>query len=499
MAGRYIIALDAGTSGARCLAFDMEGNRLVGSAREWDYYTPQDAPSLAREFDPKAFWFIICQLIIETLSSGGILPKQIAAVAVTSQRQGLVFLDKDGQELYAGPNLDLRAVFEGAAIDEEMGKRIKGITGHLPSFFFALAKLRWFQLHRPKTYARIASVLTMADWIVWKLTGVLASETTLAGEAGLLDVRRRRWCKGLLENMGLDANVLVPLAEAGNIAGRLDKRATHECGLIEGTPVVLAGADTQCSLLGLGVVKEGQIGVVAGWSAPLQMVTSRPIVSGGGKTWTGCHLLGDRWVLECSPGDAGNAYAWLKGIVMDHQEDAFLAMDSLAQEVSPGSDGAMAFLGPSVMDMSNLGLRAGGIIFPVPLTFDPVTRGHLVRASLEACAYAIRANYQQLEDISGFKAEDIRVGGGMTRSRTFVRILADVLGRKILVSPEPQVSAVGAALCAAKALGHYESLGETASSRPLTPVEPDPLHVADYQEHYQRWTEVSKGLKRFHY
>ena len=66
---------------------------------------------------------------------------EIAAVAATSQRQAVVFLDSDGHELYAGPNLDLRAVFEGAAIDDELRDRVYRTTGHLPSFFFTAAKL----------------------------------------------------------------------------------------------------------------------------------------------------------------------------------------------------------------------------------------------------------------------------------------------------------------------------------------------------------------------
>jgi autoinducer 2 (AI-2) kinase len=295
--------------------------------------------------------------------------------------------------------------------------------------------------------------------------------------------------------MGLRANALIPLGNAGAIVGRLSKRAAAECGLLEGTTVALAGADTQCGLLGMGTVDENQVGVVVGWSAPLQMVTSKPIISPDGRSWTGCHLPTDRWVLECNPGDVGNAYSWLKDITANSDRDDFAAMDRLAQGTPVGSDGALAFLGSSLMDTNRLGLRTGGLLFPVPLTFDAVGRGHLIRAVLEASAYAIKANLLQLEEIASVDARQIAVGGGMTRSQTFLQILADVLGREVLVSSEHQVSALGAALCASIAIGHFGSFEEAASHRDLRAMGPDRLRAAEYLDHYERWLEVSSTLE----
>ncbi len=495
MAGKYVLALDIGTSGGRCLAFDINLNQVASASRQWKYFTPDDAPSLARELEPRSFWRTICTLIKATLKSGGIVPDDVAAVAVTCQRQGIALLDSKGRELYIGPNLDLRAVFEGAALDEKMGARIKQTTGHLPSFFFAPAKLLWFQAHRPDLFTNIAHVLTLADWCVGRLTGVQASETTLAGEAGLLDVSRRSWCRPLLKDIGLDSKILPPLAQSGAVIGSVTRQASRLSGLSEGTPVALGGADTQCGVLGLGASGEGQVGIVAGWSAPLQMVTSRPIVTPDGRSWTGCYLPKGKWVLECNPGDVGNAYSWLKGVALGNRRDAFGHMDRLAQDAPVGSQGAIAFIGTGAMDTSRLGLRAGGLLFPVPLTFESVELKHLVRAVLEASAYSIKANLLQLQDIAGLQAKDVRLGGGMTRTRVFVQILADVLGRRVLVSTDYQVSALGSALCAATAIGTYKSLDEASASRRLIVVEPDPLRAAEYQDYYERWLDASKQLE----
>ena len=117
----------------------------------------------------------------------------------------------------------------------------------------------------------------------------------------------------------------------------------------------------------------------------------------------------------------------------------------------------MAMLGPSAMDMSKTGMRLGGLIFPVPMTLGGPTRAHLVRASIEGLAYALRANVEQAERIAYTPAHRISLGGGMTRTRSFVRITSDVMGRPIEVANGPDSTAVGAAHVARTAIGEFQS------------------------------------------
>ena len=496
MAERYVVVLDAGTSHARSLVFDQCA-RVVGSrSAEWPYRADPELPYLAREFDPQLTWASFSRLIADSLQDAGASAGEVAAITATGQRQALVFLDTQGREVYAGPNLDLRAVFEGGAVDDRMGRRVYETTGHAPSLMLAPAKLRWFQVNRPDAYDRIAAVLTVADWLAFKLSGELLSERSLAGEAGLLDISLRSWCTDLFDDLGLAGNSHVPLLSAGARAGAVTRRASRETGLPEGTPVAVSGADTQCGLLGMGLREERQTGIVAGWSAPLQMVLRRPAFSPSRQTWTGCHLLEGTWVVESSAGDVGNSYRWLAETMWGAGESAFSEMDALAGSVPAGSEGTLAFLGPSRMDVSRLGLRRGGFLFPVPLTFSDMGRGHLVRAALEGIAYAMRANLQQAEAVAGEVSTEIAVGGGMTRTHTWVKLLADVIGREVRFAPSPHVSALGAYLCAATAIGGFASLEEAAGSvaGSLQPVEPDPLARAEYEDLYHGWVEAADRL-----
>ncbi|MDA1349357.1 MAG: FGGY-family carbohydrate kinase [Chloroflexi bacterium] len=494
MLNRYFVVVDAGTSRMRCSMFDESGEPLCTTASDWRYAITKDGPMLAREFDPDWLAAELRELIARCIGTSGVARREIVAVSVTSQRQALAFLSQGDNTLYVGPNTDLRAVFEGGAIDEEMGDSVYETTGHLPSLLLAPAKLKWFEANRPEGYARISRVLTLADWIVWNLTGEPASEVTLAGEAGLIALRERTWCESLLADLRLPQPG-VPLVRSGTVVGTVTAEAAATTGLPADTPVVAAGADTQCGLLGLGISEEGGAGVVAGWSVPIQITTNRPVLSPAHKTWAGCWLDPALWVLESTAGDAGNSYRWLSCLLFGRE--AFDEMDALAGSAPVGSDGATALLGPSRMDVSRLGMSQGGLHFPVPLAVSDLGRPQIVRSAIEAVAYAVRSNLEQAEEVAGVRALQISVGGGMTRSKTFVRVLADVLGREVFLSTEPGASAAGAYLCARTGVGDFDSLGEaTASGMPrLRSVEPDPLGSAEYDGLYQHWTELSGQIE----
>ena len=91
----------------------------------------------------------------------------------------------------------------------------------------AAGKLRWFQLHRPDAYARIATVFSMADWLSWKLSGSISAERTLAAESGLLDLRSRDWATELYRDLGLAIDA-ISLVGAGDVVGEVSAECAAE-------------------------------------------------------------------------------------------------------------------------------------------------------------------------------------------------------------------------------------------------------------------------------
>lgn len=478
---------------------DIEGHPLSFSRREWSYDIPPDVNPLGREFDAAKFWDIICQLIREAVIKAGVTLDEIIAVSAVSQRQGVVFLDKSGSELYAGPNIDLRALSEGISIDSEFGNEICQITGHTPSFLFTPAKLVWFKINQPHIYEQISTVLSVSDWLIYRLSGEHVGEVSCVSDIGLVDISELKWSSRLMEMLDLPQGICPEITTAGTRVGAVTSVAAEQTGLVRSTAVVVGGADTQCGLLGMGVKDEGQVGIVAGWSAPVQMVTAKPIIDTGGRLWTGCHVFPGKWILESNAGECGGAYQWLKGIIFDKSDDIdiYNQMDDLALDTTPGAAGMLAFIGPTVMDMSRLKMSLGGFIFPITPTVTNIERRHMIRSVLENLCFAFKANYFQLEEISKLTPKGVSIGGGMAQSRCLIQILADVLGMEVTSFEMPQVSSMGTAMCAAVGAGIYSDLDQAMEAmRPIPRiVEPDLERTQEYTPHYSRWHTTAKWLE----
>lgn len=472
---KSILVIDAGTSALRAVAVTSSGAVRPLWSDAWPLSTPDDGGPFAREVD--AAWL---EAVLQRVRPGA---ADAAAIATTGQREGLVFAAEDGTALLISPNVDARAAAEGIMIDAAHAADVYRETGHVPSLMQAPAKWQWLRAHRPAVAERVATVIPLADWIGWRLCGGDPAMTrTLGTENGLLDVATGAVAAATIERGGLDA-ALVPRSLAdGSVRGTF-----------AGLPVVLSGADTQCALVGMGVVGEGACGVPAGWSAPVQAVTGAPVLDAEMRTWCGAHALGGRWVAESNAGDVGRAYGWACELASVSPEEGA----RLAAGAPLGSRDVLAVIGPPVMRAARMNAGIGGVTFPLPFAVSAPERGAVLRAFLESAACAIRANLEQLESVAGVRIGHMALGGGMSRSETFARILADMLGRPVTVAGSPETSAVGAAALASVAAGLHPSLEAALAgmARPRETVEPGPREAAAYDDVYARWRAIASAFE----
>jgi autoinducer 2 (AI-2) kinase len=233
---------------------------------------------------------------------------------------------------------------------------------------------------------------------------------------------------------------------------------------------------------------------VAGWSAPVQLVLDRPLLDPKRRTWTGLHVLRDRWVLESNAGDTGRAWEWVCSMLDATPAEA----DALASQSPPGAHDGLMVLGRAPMNAAQMTAGVGAITFPLPLAMWSLDRADLLRATLEAAAYAIRANIEQLEEVSGRRIERLKLAGGMSRSALFAQILADVLDRPIEVARSPETTALGAAALAFVATGTYGSIDEAvaAMTEPRNVVTPDLRTSATYDDCYARWRMLAQHMEQ---
>jgi sugar (pentulose or hexulose) kinase len=499
----YLLTIDFGTSGIKCTFFTSTGKSLITHFTPIQYLDSEGLSGIGKEFDAASAWITIAKMIRDCLRAAKILPEDVRAIAATSQRHGAVFLGEKGQIIYSGPNLDARGVFVQDSVIQELETSCPP-TGCWPPLLYSLCRLIWFKQQKPDLYTQIRHVLSINDWIVYQLIGNAMTDPSQASNTQFMDVQKSEWSQEILEMAEVSAELLPPIHNPGSQAGIVTNKASKATGLSTKTIVGVGGADTQCALLGSATLKPGEVCIVAGNTAPIQLITDTPIIDEACKLWTGRYLLPDRWVLEANTGKTGEVLRWfvqnlvqtLSTNIRDPQA-AYTRVEQLAAKAEIGSTDAMALLGPQIMDASDMTtIRPSMFLFPPPASpiVTPITLNDLARALFENICYAMRSNLELIQERAKITFDHCTVAGGLTRSQLWQQMLADVTGLEIYRGSEVEASSLGAAICAATAAGFYDSLLDAAQGMvSLQPsLQPRLENYRKYETYFFRWQTLYK-------
>lgn len=492
MAERYVMGLDIGGGSGRCLLADVESSAHFTASSPWSF---SPGAGLGVDADPEFIWAKLCDAAAAAIARAGARPEQIAGVAVTSMRFGVVVADAAGTPLYAGPNRDARALGESLNLAAQNGAALNAETGHWPMLSMAAPRLQWLAANDPEAWKRAAVVYTLNDHITQRMCGAVATDASQAGETLLFRLAERGWASDWIEEFGFSRALFPEIREPGSVLGVLGEAAARDLGLRAGIPVAQGGADTQCGLLGIGAVHVGDVAVIAGTTAPVEIVLDRPVADAEALCWQGHHLLPDLWVLESSAGPTGEALEWFAGLQYPDSPHPVAALLAEAASSEPGAAGMLSAVGGQVMNARALGLPVGFVTLSHFLAGnDPARRRHLARAFVEGLTYTMRANLAQLCALSGRDIPRILLGGGMSASATFAQLLADVSGVPVQTS-RPESSALGAAVCAAVGAGAFDTLASGADSLrgDIRCFEPNAVAASRYDELYAGWDELRRA------
>ncbi len=493
MANHFLLGLDAGGGSGRCLLVDLNTQQVVVTARSWAPLPAPDTAGWGFDLDLETMWRLLGEATREALQRAGARPQDVVGLAATSMRHGVVVLDRNGRPMLAVPNRDARAAAAGMDLADERGQEFYQRTGHWPNPVLAAARLQWLASSTPAGLSQVSTLLSISEWLTYRLCGQIAADSSHAGESLLFDLDKGAWAGDLADSLGIPRSILPPVAAAGTRLGGLTAAAAAHLGLSEGTPVAVGGADTQCGLLGAGAVRAGQMGILAGTTAPLQLVLDRLLLDPQARLWTGWHVVPGFRVLESNAGMMGDSLEWIARVLYPEARQAPSMLDAEAAQSPPGAFGLVSTLGAQVFDGRNMGLPVGNLtLSPIVAGNDPTRRRHLARSVLEGLAYAVRANAEQLVHLAGLARPEYFLAGGMSRCTTWPQILAAVLASPLQVARVPEATALGAAICAGAGAGLFSSLSEGSAALVAPPrqVVPPPDQVELYQELYADWSQL---------
>lgn len=475
----------------------QDGVPISISRRKWDYITPPDL-EIAKEFDPDHFWHLVCTVVKEALKTSKVNIGDLETVATTSQRHGSVFLDQKGKEVYAGPNIDARGAMTQYIIEESLGEKYHEITGCWPPLMFSPSRLSWYEEEEPEIFESIAHILPINDWIVYKLGNIFTTDLSSGSATGFMDIRKCAWSEEVVEAVGVSSDILPEIHESGSVVGEVTTDAERECGLPKGLSIVQGAADTHCALLASDA-QPNDIVIIAGSTAPVMMILNDLHCDPEQKIWTSCDLQKDRWVLESNATLTGANLDWVVRLLCERAENpedcaktTLDSLDELLTDIPPGSNEILVGLGPSIMDCQRItDVKQARMTFPQPTlpSVVPLTSATMIHAVLENIAYAAFGNVEQLETHQ--ESTCIKTIGGMTQSKIWSNLLANIIGRPIYAPAQPEGSLLGAAICAAKGANHYETVLDAAKNmvkwKPV--VEPDD-RANLYKSYYAKWKNM---------
>jgi autoinducer 2 (AI-2) kinase len=491
----YLLAIDAGTGSCRAVLFTEAGEQVAVGQREWTHHEPDGVPG-GQDFDVHAGWQAIAACIRDALRDAGATGRDVAAVAATTMREGMVLYDTAGQELWACPNVDSRSAAEAAElIAEGAAAKIYAEAGDWVSIT-APARLRWLARHRPGLLAATGSLGMLSDWIVYRLSGRHVTEPSCGSSSGMFTLAARRWSSSIPALSGLDPAVLPPVVDSGTVVGEVTAAAAELTGLRAGTAVVTGGGDTQLALLGAGAQRD-EYTVIGGTFWQNTVLRAEPLIDPEARLRTLCHVMPGEWMLEGIGFYCGMSMRWFRDAFCDAEValaaargvDPYVVMEEAAAAASAGS--VIAILS-NVMNAKRW-IHASPSFLQFDLA-DPAAsgRGACVRAIEEAAAYVARGHRDIIAGLTGLSFGEVVFTGGAARGRLWPQIMASVLGVPVHIPAVTESSALGAAICAGAGAGIYSHLADLQPSlrRRAATFEPDPAAVAAYDEKYEAWREI---------
>jgi sugar (pentulose or hexulose) kinase len=489
----YLMAIDCGSGGVKCFLVDTSGRIVSNAGVEWD----------RDDWNTDIGWRAIKKAIRKTLVESRIDPIQISSISTTSMREEFVLLDKPGKEILLRFTSDIYD--HGDELNKRLGEKMYRYSGHWPvSGWIAASKLAWLNDKHPEVLDRANLFLMISDWAGYMLGGVPYTEGSSACETSLFDVQKSDWAWELLNELNIPSDIFPEVKKNATQVAQITGKAARGTTLNEGTPVVVGGADTQCGLIGCGAVNSGDVVVVGGTTTPVQMVTEKPVFDKEGRTWTNMHVVDGKWILESNAGRTGWVYRWFRDNILCEKPSSriYEIMNALAARSPPGSNGVKVYMGPHVFNAGppywkddTLGDAS---VPPAILGSSRFTRGDLARAILEANCYAVRANLEQLTEITGRKVKKVGFCGGNSKAEIWSSIQSAILGIPVSVPKERDATAVGASICAAVGAEIYRDIPKAVNAMVHMEelIEADKALTKEYDKLFNSWIEIRRRLSR---
>jgi glycerol kinase len=492
--GRFVLALDQGTTSSRAIVFDHAGAARGAAQREFTQHFPQ--PGWV-EHVPEEIWQSQLAAAREALANAGIGADDLAGVGITNQRETAVVWERStGRPIHNAIVWQCRRT--APAVDDlrrrGLEPLIRARTGLVTDAYFSGTKVAWLLDNVPGARAAAEqgdlAFGTIDTWLLWKLTGgaVHATDRTNASRTMLMNLDTMSWDSEMLDELRVPAAVLPEIRPS---VSRFGEVSAEHLGAV--VPIWGVAGDQQAALFGQACFGPGLAKNTYGTGCFLLLHTGRQrVVTESGLLATAAAALTDapEYALEGSVFVAGAAVQWLRdglGLIGSAAESA-----SVAASV-PDSGGVVVVPAFTGLGAPHWDMYARGAVLGIT---RGTTRAHVVRATLESIALQTLDVVETMAQSSGVPPAELRVDGGASANDLLMQIQADVLRRPVVRPREIETTALGAAYLAGLGAGVWPGTEAVArqwqAERTFTPGMGDIEREALIRR-WRRGVERAKG------
>jgi len=496
------LGIDVGTSGTKSLLTTPRGKVLATATAEYDFEVPK--PGWTQQ-DPDLWWQATVRSVRAVLRKAKVPGKQVAGIGLSGQMHGLVITDGAGRPLR--PCLmwnDQRTAAQAAAIERACGGRrgLIRLVGNAAMTSFTLTKLLWVRDHEPRIYSKIKHLLLPKDYVRLCLTGEYVGEVSDMSGTLMLDQRRRKWSKKIIEIFQLDADILPPVVESHEVTGTVRKEAAAKLGLAEGLPVVGGGGDQPAGAVGNGIVRDGLTSATMGTSGVVYTHSRKYVVDPDSRVNTFCSSVDGEYCMFGCVLSAGGSFQWFRNVLGQAEiaaarrkkVDPYELLTAQAEAAPVGCEGVfwLPYLTGERTPHADPFAKGGWIGIHAG-----TGRGELIRAVMEGATFAMNDTVRILRDERKLPIRQIRLSGGGARSAFWRQMQADIYGTTCVTINAEEGPAYGVALLAAVGTGRYKDIREackaaisiTRTSKPTAKTK------RLYAKHYAQYRRLYPALK----
>lgn len=453
-----LLGIDVGTTSIKSVVYRTDGVAVAVASLPTPTHVPRPRWAYYR---PEELWGTVVATVrgvLEQIEN----PSQIASVAVASVAEAGVLLDASGKattDTIAWYDTRTRPQAEWLA--ERIGQDVLfERTGLSLQPIFSLNKILWHRENEPEAWQRSAHWLLIADYIAFRLSGVGATDFSLASRTLMMDLAGLRWDEVTLAEAEVDPGLLAPLAPGGTPLGHVTREAALETGLPVSTLVSSGGHDHVCGALAAGVTRPGQMLNSLGTAEAIFLPTAEPLSDPkvGRQGYTqGAHVIGGGYYAFAGQYTSGASVDWLRRLLGSVDDPlAYDAMIEGAARVPVGSLGAMFLPHLRLANSPYDDPRSRGAL--IGLTTD-IESHAVARAVLEGLAFESLSTFEPLLEYPQIVAPSsvVAIGGG-TRNELLMQIKSSLTNLPHEIVDAEEATALGAAILGGLGAGVYQNV-----------------------------------------